>query len=284
MSRRKRKSSSSEESGDSEEETKSKSKKRSKSDERDSDEENAAQPTSKTKPAPRPTAVRRADTSVDAPEYVTSSSTPSATAKGSRLSADFDYGDGSLEDMQRLMNLYQKDGEKEAGSTGATPTSGSKGKVSQSVLSSTVDDFSLPEKVYTAPKRGRRPGRTDSPASPMDGADDIPDPAAEWLKSFYLGCKECGVDDFSSDNLFVQHHLEVHQNDRPYKCQNLEKDHVTPKPNQDCGSSFRQRHHYKEHIRGEICRCSMDNVVVQWTLFIAGMGLILKICLSRSAA
>merc|ERR1712168_872937 len=29
-----------------------------------------------------------------------------------------------------------------------------------------------------------------------------------------------------------------------------EKDHVTPKAHPDCNSSFRQRHHYKEHIRG----------------------------------
>ena len=210
---------------------------------KDSDAENN-EFSPKSKPAPS----KRAESSVDAPEYVTTPS--SGTPTKGRLADDFDYGDGSLEDMQRLMKLYQKDGS--SSSTSSAPGPGSKGKVSQSILSSTVDDFGdSPPKLYSAPKRGRPPARNDSPSSPQSEAEDVPDPAAEWLRSFRLGCKECDVEEFASDNLFVQHHLETHQDDRPYKCQNLEKDHVTPKAHPDCNSSFRQRHHYKEHIRGK---------------------------------
>ena len=228
---------------DEEEERNPKSMKKS-SDHKDSDAENNP---AKSKPAPS----KRAESSVDAPEYVTTPSSSSTPSKG-RLADDFDYGDGSLEDMQRLMKLYQKDG---SSSSTASASGGSKGRVSQSILSSTVNDFDdSPQKKYAMLKRARPvavASTTDSPSSPHSEADDVPDPAAEWLKSFRLCCKECNVEGFTSDNLFVQHHLETHQDDRPYKCQNLEKDHVTTKANPDCSSSFRQRHHYKEHIRGQ---------------------------------
>lgn len=240
MSRSRNKSDDEDESEEEEEEEddRSKSRKGKSEEHKDSDAENRA----------KPVHLKRAESATHAPEYH-STPTKSASSKGS-LADDFDYGDGSLEDMQRLMKLYQKDPTNPSSSS-------SKGRVAQSVLSSTAGDFDddSPPKVYTAPKRGRRPAAAvapDSPSSPHSGeADDVPDPAAEWLKSFRLGCKECDVDEFSSDNLFVQHHLEMHKDDRPYKCQNLEKDHVTPKANPDCTSSFRQRHHYKEHIRGE---------------------------------
>ena len=231
MTRRKRKSET-EESDESEEEVSSSNKKAKGDRKYDSDAENADDngDSGRNKQQQR---TKTSSSSSSRPRVV---SADAPSSKG--LADDFDFGDGSLEDMQRLMNLYQNSSQSSAARGTASPHSSANEEITPTKA-----------KAYPISKRGWPASRDDSPAS-LDTTDDIPDPAAEWLKSFRLCCKECGVDEFATDTLYVLHHVQIHGDDRPYKCQNLDKDHVTPKTNPDCGSCFRQRHHYKEHIRG----------------------------------
>ena len=114
--------------------------------------------------------------------------------------------------------------------------------------------------------RGRPPkyGRGLNGGARDDGDEDCPpDPSDAWVRQYFMGCQQCGIDDLGTEQQFSQHFLQVHNDDRPYKCQDLKKE--------GCTSAFRMRTTYKEHIRGEassdrIC-CVKSAKKIQFFIF-----------------
>ena len=146
--------------------------------------------------------------------------------------------------MQRLMRLYDAENDD---SPSMVPRSAPTDL--QLVPFSTPSPARRGRPIGSVNGSGRGRGRPPKYGQGVNGSpgevdDDCPpDPSDAWVRQYFMGCKQCGIDDLGTEQQFSQHFLNVHNDDRPYKCQDLKKE--------GCTSAFRMRTTYKEHIRGE---------------------------------
>ena len=145
--------------------------------------------------------------------------------------------------MQRLMSLYNTD-DSPSMVPRSTPANLHMGTASSP---STPSPARRGRPLGSSNGSGRGRGR---PRLGMNGngknldADCPPDPSDAWVRQYFMGCRQCGIEELGTEMNFTQHFLTVHNDDRPYKCQDLKKE--------GCTSAFRMRTTYKEHIRGRL--------------------------------